>query len=652
MAMTPSERRAFRAQLRAKAEARAANRAQKKFDATARRAARKSMTPEERIANITRAAELGITDIEQLYAAVQREAATRHLYDFIKQGWRYIDPAPFIDGWHIKAVCEHIEASTKGEIRHLLINIPPRCMKSIAVSVALAPWLWIQRPRKEYVDALKNAPPPLWTPPTPPIIRDPLRGPHISLLYASYGQHLSLRDSIKARRLIESPWYKNFWPGIRLCTDANTVTKFENTEKGYRLATSVGGALTGEGGDYIVLDDPHNAVEIESDAVREGVIEWWKTSMSTRLNSPKNGRYIVVMQRLHEGDLSGHILGGEDGDWTHLMLPMEYEPKRHCFIAGTGFHDPRGVDEDGELLPGMKQGLLQDPEVIAGSPLAEREGVLLWPERVGEREVGSLKKALGPFAAAGQLQQNPTPKGGGIIKAAWWKKFPPEGEELEYVKVRRAWDEQAQAYVEREVLDFPLMEYVIACADTAYTEKEENDYSACVVLGVWRDKTDAPRVMVMRYWQERLELHKLVARLARTCCLAGKGKNAVHVDKLLIENKASGKSVAQEIRRLFGTERWMTETHDVRGDKVARAYSVQAMFADGMVYAPDRGWAQELIGSTAMFPKGAHDDAQDALFSGLRYLRDGGYLQMKRERVIEVEESKRLRPQAAALYDV
>ena len=607
------------------------------------------LSQEERLKLIARAAELGISNLDDLEKAIRREQATRHLYDFIKQGWKYIDPAPFVDGFHIRAVCEHLEAVANGEIRHLLINMPPRCMKAIAISVALAPWVWIQRPkkRKPVLDASGR---PMATTPDPPLARDPLRGPHVSFLYASYGQHLSLRDSIKARRLIESPWYKNNWPEVKLVGDMNTMGRFENSQQGYRLATSVAGSLTGDGGDYLVCDDIHNTVEIESQVTREGVLEWWSSSLATRHNNPQTGSFIVVMQRLHEMDLSGYILSKHDDNWCHLMLPMEYEPKRHCFTK-IGWQDPRGLDDDGNLLAGLKTGLLEDAEVEPDSPIAEREGALLWPQRFREQEVEGLKKALGPHMAAGQLQQNPVPKGGGIIKEEWWQKFPPEDEEAQWVSLRKTWDEQAQSYIEREVLSYPTMEYVLCACDTAYGENQEADYSAAAVIGVWRDRNDNAKLMLMKAWQERLELHKLVAKIAATCKLGGVGKNAVYVDKLIVEAKASGKSVVQEIRRLFGGEKWVTEEHQVRGDKVARAYSIQPVFYDKMVYAPDREWAQLCIKESSIFPKGQHDDLPDAIFSAIRYLRDGGYLQLRRERRIETEEKMLHKAIPAVLYD-
>src|SRR5713226_7347084 len=175
----------------------------------------------------------------------------------------------------------------------------------------------------------------------------------------------SIRDSVKCRRLIESPWYQRLWGDrFALTSDQNTKGRFDNNKSGYRLSTSVGGAATGEGGDRIVCDDPHNVQEAESDSVRKATVDWWDIVMSTRVNDPKTSAKVVVMQRCHQQDLSGHLL--EQGNWEHLCLPAEYEAANR--ITSIGWSDPR--TEHGELL---------------------------WPGRFGAPEIESLKRSLGSY---------------------------------------------------------------------------------------------------------------------------------------------------------------------------------------------------------------------------------------------------------------
>lgn len=527
-------------------------------------------------------------DIDKQLLQLDATDCEDDLYTFLKGGWQHIDSVGFTDGWPIQAVAEHLQAVADGDIRRLIINIPPRCSKSSLTSVAFPAWVWAQP----------------WLTPT--------SGPGVQFLHASYAQQLSLRDSVKCRRLIESPWYQARWGDrFKLTGDQNTKTRFDNDKNGSRLSTSVGSALTGEGGSIIVVDDPNAAQEAFSEATIMSTIEWWDSALSTRLNDPKTGAFIVIQQRLSEEDLTGHILSKDVGEWTHLCLPMRYEWQRHSYTS-IGWHDPRGLADDGTPLVEVTE----DGERLPISPeaqveLDDREGALLWPERFGEGEVAILERQLGPWAAAGQLQQRPEPKGGGIIKREWWQ----------------PWDSSI----------YPNMELIIACLDTAYTTKTENDPSALTIWGVFSGDVVAqnvkvlggderafaeshPRVMLMYAWQGRYELHDLVSRVSDSC-------RKFKVDTLLIENKAAGHSVAQEIRRLYGFERFGVHLFDPKGqDKVARLYSVQHLFAENIVFAPNKQWAEMVIAQVGQFPKGKHDDLVDTVSMAMRHLRDTGVL--------------------------
>lgn len=521
-------------------------------------------------------------DLDRSLLKIDALKNERSLYRFLKNGWKYIDPSPFTDGWPIEAVAEHLQAVCDGEIKRLIINIPPRCAKSSLTSVAFPAWVWTQKQHT------------------------PTSGPGVQFLHASYAQQLALRDSVKCRRLVDSPWYKERW-GDRfdLTGDQNTKTRFDNTKGGSRLSTSVGSALTGEGGNIIVVDDPNAAQEAFSEATIEATIEWWDSALSTRLNDPRSGAFVVIQQRLSEEDLTGHILSKDKGEWTHLMLPMRYESDR-SFTTKIGWKDPR-------VEPGQ----------------------LLWPERFGDLEVDVLERQLGPWASAGQLQQRPEPKGGGVIKREWWQLW------------------------ERD--EFPPIEYTIASLDTAYTTKTENDFSALTVWGVFsggdqkamanrivtpdgeltgsikRTYTEEhPRVILLHAWQARLELHELVEKVMETY------KTVKGFDKLLIENKAAGHSVAQEIRRLYGHEDFAVQLVDPKGqDKLARLYSIQHLFAEGLIYAPDRAWADMVITQVGTFPKGKHDDLVDTVSMGLKHLRELGLLVRGAEWTADVQDQMR-----------
>lgn len=544
-----------------------------------------------------------LIDCEKQLLELDRADFEDSLYAFLRAAWRHIDPSPWQDGWAIEAVAEHLQAVVDGDIRRLIINLPPRAGKSSIGCVAFPAWTWAQR---EF---------------------SATSGPGVQFLYASYAEKLSMRDSVKCRRLIASNWYQRLWGDrFSLNDDQNTKHRFTNSKGGERLITSIGGTATGEGGSIIFCDDPNAANEAFSEATIQSTIDWWDQTASTRLNDPKTGAYIVIQQRLAEDDLSGHILEGNTGEWTHLCLPARFEADR-SFVTSIGWEDPR-----------------------------TDEGELLWPERFGEAELSALERQLGPFGSAGQLQQRPEPKGGGVIKREWWQ----------------TWSEDA----------FPPMDYILASLDTAYTEKTENDYSALTVWGVFTSDTvahpgrvldqngrpmyaertfmdPAPKVMLMGAWQERLPLHELVLKVGQTCGRAsyvekvagGKEKRVVglNVDKLLIENKASGISVSQEMRRLYGNENFAVQLCDPKStDKLSRLYSVQHLFAEGMVYAPDRAWADITITQVGVFPHGRHDDLVDTVSQALRHLRDLGLLIRAPERLAEIEQAKQYTGRAPA----
>lgn len=462
---------------------------------------------------------------------IQRELAQRSLADFIRIGWRYIDPADYLTNWHIDAVCDHLEAVSRGDCRLLIINIPPRHMKSLAVSVAWPAWTWIQDD-----DAA------------------PLMGPKVRFLASSYAQSLSVRDSVKCRRLIDSPWYQRNW-GHRfvLTDDQNTKIRFENDHHGYRIATSVEGTTTGEGGDVVLVDDPLNAGGAHSKTARDAVISWWDDVMSTRLNDQKTGAYVVIMQRLHEEDLVGHILS-KSQDWTHLCLPARYEPNHpHCWIG-----DPR-----------------------------KTEGELLWPERLGEKEVAALETSLGAYGTAGQLQQRPAPAGGGIFKDEWWRYCPIEA--------------------------LPQAKRIVQSWDTAFKKGKENDFSACTTWAVCENG-----YYLLDLWKEKVEFPELKQMVKSKGAQTWAG---MRPSAILVEDKASGQSLIQELQR--DTVLPILPI-PVDTDKIARAYAVTPLIQSGRVFLIEGApWLADFKTSLSGFPNAAHDDDVDSTTQALRYLSDG-----------------------------
>lgn len=425
--------------------------------------------------------------------------------------------------------------------------------------------------------------------------------PHLRYVTFSYSASLTERDNGRFRDLIISKEFLELY-GDRFETITTGVTKIANNKTGWKLATSVGGVGTGERGNRIIFDDPHNVKEAESQRVLSETVRWFQEGLENRLNDLSNDAIIVIMQRVHERDVSGSILD-DDNDYVHLFIPMEYEQGRHCETA-IGWSDPR--TEDGELA---------------------------WAERFAEEPLQTFKRR--PYMWAGQYQQRPEPRGGGIFKRDWWQ----------------IWDETTGKSYGLSERKFPPLSYVIGVLDTAYTEKEENDPCAMTVWGVWHDRHEAPQVMLMAAWEEWLEFNPLVEKTIATC-------TRYRLDRLLIESKAVGISVAQELQRQHRDNKWGVQLVDPgRGDKVSRAYSVTHAFEDGMVWVPgfDDGslpvWAEKVVGQMASFPRAAHDDLTDTATMSLKYLRECGVLMRREEFMAAAREDALHRPQERALYD-
>ena len=537
--------------------------------------------------------------IEEQIRAIEKERCERDLAYFIQRAWEIVEPgAEYVHGWHIDLMCAHLEAITddvvigKAPYNRLLINVPPGAMKSLTVGVFWPAWEW-----------------------------GPRNKPHLRYVCASHSMTLAIRDNVRMRRLIMSDWYQMHWGDrVRMTDDQNVKTKFENSATGFREAIAAG-SITGSRGDRVIIDDPHSVESAASEQQRNTTREWFLEAVPSRLNSPIKSAIVIIMQRLHEEDVSGIILdeinAKQPGLYDHVMLPMRYDPMRGHAAPGGPIYTKLGY---------------QDPR--------RDEGELMFPERFPKEVVDRDERIMGPYATAGQHQQSPVPRGGAIIKDEWWTLWAGD--------------------------QFPNMDYIIASVDTAYGEKQENDYSACTVWGVWSQSAaarveriqthdgrvqqidrvyaeGAPQLMLMDAWQDRLAFPDLIKRIAATCKIR-------KVDKVIIENKAAGISVAQELRRSLQTEDFAVQLVDTAGstsgkgiDKVARLYSVQHLFSEGMIWAPDRQYAEMVIRQVSSFPKSKHDDLVDTVSQALRHLRTIGVLTRSVERISEIEFSKKWR---------
>jgi predicted phage terminase large subunit-like protein len=518
----------------------------------------------------------------------RKELLAKDLVKFIEHAWHVVEPStPYVHGTHIQLVADHLEAVTKGQIRNLLINLPPRHMKSLTVSVFWPVWEWIAAPHRRW-------------------------------LFASYAASLSIRDSLKCRRLIGSPWFQERWGDrLKLTSDQNEKMRFENDKTGCRIATSVGGSATGEGGDRVVVDDPHNVSERESDSIRRATLTWWDETMSTRLNDPKTGAKVIVMQRIHEKDLSGHVL--EQGGYVHLCLPAEFDPAHRCTTILN----------------------LKDERMV--------EGELLWPERISRSEIADFKLRLGPAGYAGQFQQRPAPAGGNRFKQEWFRYYrTAQPGSLSYpLSLREKGADWATARDRAGVRGNdecvtqsessaasphpnPLprgegargerADYILArpdgselcirpdqCSrfavmDPAGTEPDQNTRPCYTVIQVW-DVTPAHDMLLVHQYRAQVQAPDAAAAAVRIA-------REFDVGFLAIEKDGHGLGIVQTVKRAGIA----VKPIKARGSKEARSETAEIRMAGGMIYFPQGApflWdlEQELI----HFPRGEYADQVDAL---------------------------------------
>jgi predicted phage terminase large subunit-like protein len=294
---------------------------------------------------------------------------------FIRKVFQTVSPGErFLDNWHIEAMAYHLIKVVSGETRRLIITIPPRHLKSICTSVALPAFI---------------------------LGRDPSR----RMICVSYSQDLAVKLSNDFRTVIKSDWYRRLFPGTKIDPAKDTQADIMTTRKGFRLATSVGGTLTGRGGNLIIIDDPIKPEEAMSETTRERLIDWCGNTLLSRLDHKEQGAIILVMQRLHVGDLAGHFL--EHGGCENLNLPAIAEVEQTIEIGPQRYH-------------------------------VRKVGDVLHAERESRATLDLIKAGMGSATFAAQYQQAPVPPGGNMVKWEWFKWYDDDDLEIDDVVI--SWD--------------------------------------------------------------------------------------------------------------------------------------------------------------------------------------------------------------------
>jgi predicted phage terminase large subunit-like protein len=501
----------------------------------------------------------------KVYTQVTAEYCRRDLRQFVRYVWPLIDPKTFVSAWHIDAICEHLSYVYLGDIRNLMVNIPPRMTKS-SILVAFQAWVWTDSPQTQF-------------------------------LCASYDLDLAELDSAKARRIIESSWYRDRYPQVAIRGDENRVNRFTNTAGGFRQTIATGTKTTGLGGDIKVLDDPHNALQVEHAAARKKTCAWHDGSWRSRNNDPNTVRNIYFGQRTHDGDIFGMILGREANRWTHLCLPMEYEPDRKCITYAT---DARG---------GKGKKIFEDPRTVPGA--------LLNPERYDQHAAEYDKETLPARTWNGQYQQKPEGAGGVILLRQWWRKWGWPDWHPEYGKSERP---------------LPEVIEIIQCYDTNFEDDEVKNGSFCVrttwVVFSHMEEIKPGTKSGKKGGSGRMSAILVERKKWRPSFGAMRDEalesaNIWLPDKILVEKKASGHSLIHELRK---KKMKNGDPLPVRGVKVAvdlvyRAHMTGLPLEKGCIWYYDRSWAKDCIEECAKFPDVDHNDQVSSVTIALGYMR-------------------------------
>lgn len=448
--------------------------------------------------------------------AIEKELCRRSLAEFAKEAWHVLEPAtPLKWGWALDLICAHLEAVSRGEIKRLLMNVPPGSMKSLLTGVIWPAWEW-----------------------------GPLGKPELRYLGTAHKQDLAVRDNMKCRRLIQSAWFQERWP-LALTSDQNAKTKFESAATGFREAMAFT-SMTGSRGDRVILDDPHSVDDANSPAKLQADLLTFREALPTRVNNDQSA-IVIIMQRLNEADVSAAAI---ELGYAHLCLPMRYEPGRSKWVVGDG--DPR-----------------------------TEEGELMFPERFSEETVRELEKTLGGYGVAGQLQQRPSPRGGGIIKGAWFGQYETP----------------------------PALEWRMIYADTAQKTGQENDFS---VFELWGRSTTGQAVLLDLH-RGKWEAPELLAE-ARAFWLKHNTAGGAPLRAMKVEDKVSGTGLIQTLRRegipILPIKR--------DRDKVSRAYDAAPFIESGNVLLPMWShWLAGFVAEAEAFPSGANDDQLDPMFDAI-----------------------------------
>ena len=450
------------------------------------------------------------------------------LASFIKRSFNIINPSvKLLDNWHIDLIADYLTLATKGEIKRLIINMPPRALKSLSISIAWPAWLLGHDPSQR-------------------------------IIAASYSQTLSIRHAMDCKLLIASEWYKRLFPNMRISKSMNQKHKFLTTKNGFRFATSIAGTLTGDGGDFLIIDDPHKPNEIHSAKLRSKTIEWFEQTFATRLNNPRKGVIILVMQRLHPNDLSGHLLQ-QSQIWHHLNLPATAQNRITYYFKST------------KPLTLCK---------LTTSGYKVQPNQLLHPKQLDHAKLKQLKQQIGNDNFAAQYMQSPVTNKIGMLSRkviVHYSKLPAK----------------------------PA--FILQSWDTAIMVNKNSDFSVCSTWFVYQEQYYLVDILHQRLAYPQLKNHAIML------------EQQYHPHQILIEDKASGHSLIQDLKHQGMLN---IVPQKVKTDKLTRFAATIPLFETGTILLPKHAeWLEVIINELIEFPNSQHDDIVDSISHAINYLQ-------------------------------
>ena len=454
------------------------------------------------------------------------------LRTFIRTAWPILHPGqPYLHNWHIDLIAEYLMAIDAGELKRVIFNIPPRFMKSIEITVMWPVWSWIHRPESSWQ---------FW----------------------SYSSDLMTTHSLNRRTIVESEWYQGLWGDrVTLAGDENRKQIFMNERRGVMDATR---SKTGKGGNRLVIDDPVDPEDALSPTTRNGANRFFDLTLSSRLNNPAEDAIVIVMQRLHEDDLTGHV---EEQGFTKVSIPAIAEER-------TTYSFP-----------------------ISGKTIEREKGDLLWPERFPKEVIDGFKVSHGAYGFASQYQQRPVPLGGAIFSSAKWGRY--RREELPETFGR-----------------------VIGVADTAHEAGQENDFS---VLALWGEGRVGWYLLDL--FRKQMEYPDLEAVSREMWARWRRLPRGWRPHRLVIENKSSGIALRQRLTRETripiepfnpGTKDKTARAHSISGYQASGRLFLPERSGDALSDI-DTG---AFIAEHALFPNAKHDDQVDTTVMAVLWFTD------------------------------